>query len=66
MIVRLGNRYINTLLNFKDVTEIMGYLFARGEITDWSVESYDIDSLFIEYDENFKKKEFDEIKSQVK
>lgn len=66
MLIRVGNRVINTLLNFKDVTEIMGYLFARGEITDWSVESYDIDSLFIEYDETFKKKEFDEIKSQVK
>lgn len=66
MIVRVGNRCINTLLNFKDVTEIMGYLFARGEITDWSVESYDRDSLFLQYDETFKKKEFDEIKSQVK
>ena len=66
MLIRVGNRVINTLLNFKDVTEIMGYLFARGEITDWYVESYDIDSLFIEYDETFKKKEFDEIKSQVK
>lgn len=66
MIIRVGNKCLNTLLNFKDLTEIMGYLFARGEITDWSVESYDIDSLFIEYAENFKKKEFDEIKSQVK
>jgi len=66
MLIRVGNRVINTLLNFKDVTEIMGYLFARGEITDWYVESYDIDSLFIEYDETFKKKEFDEIESQVK
>lgn len=66
-VVKDGKQNIgfNTNLNFKDLTEIMGYLFARDVISDWSVEFFDKEEINAQYDEDFKLREIELIKSQV-
>ena len=66
-VVKDGKQNIgfNTNLNFKDLTEIMGYLFARSEITEWSVEYFETHEMNSEYDLDFKQKEIENLKSKV-